>query len=191
MNTLSLSLLIKKNAIEILEEEIKQKESSNPSITSLIDNLKNIVEKRIPVQLKIEKKVDKDEREGKKIKEIIIEVEGVLNEKEYSERIRSNLEDGKDKKGNVHYPYISYVSDHKIKEDFIASEQAGYRKQGEKILTDLCEKLKKNEKIDLPKNILLSKLVEKIGLEKINSEYGEKYNFLIVRDKQKENIYSI
>jgi len=33
--------------------------------------------------------------------------------------------------------------------------------------------------------------VEKIGLEKLNSEYGEKYNFLVVKDKQKENSYTI
>jgi hypothetical protein len=74
-------------------------------------------------------------------------------------------------------------SDHKIKEEFIASEQAGYRKRGEEILPDLCEKLSKNEKLDLPKNISLSKLVAKIGLEKLNSEHGEKYNFLVVKDK--------
>ena len=40
-----------KSAIEILEEEIKRKENDNSSITFLIPDLKNIVEKRIPVQL--------------------------------------------------------------------------------------------------------------------------------------------
>ena len=50
---------------------------------------------------------------------------------------------------------------------------------------------KLKEKIDLQKNIPLSKLVKRIGLEKINSEYGKKYNFLIVEDKNKQNNYTI
>jgi hypothetical protein len=120
--------------------------------------------------------------------EIIIEVKGVLNEKEYNERIRSSLGD-KEKEGKIHYPYISYVSDHKIKKDFIASERVGYRKKGEKILLDICEKLRNKEKLDLPKNISLSKLVEKIELEKLNSEYGKKYNFIVV--KKGENNYTV
>ncbi|CAI2192116.1 18375_t:CDS:2, partial [Funneliformis geosporum] len=120
----------------------------------------------------------------KEIKEIIIEIKKVLTESEYYERVKGQS-------GNIHYPYISWVSDHKVKKDFIASERAGYRKKGEEILPNLCEKFKKNEKIDLPKNISLSKLVEKIGLEKLNFEYGEKYNFLIVRDKKKKDNYTI
>jgi CRISPR-associated endonuclease Csn1 len=181
----------KKNAIEILEEEIKQKENNNSSITSLITNLKNIVEKRIPVQLeKSEERVDGDEKEGKKIKEIIIEVKGVLSEEEYNERIRSNLEDRKDKKGNIHYPYISYASDHKVKEDFIASEQAGKRANVSKdksSLLDYIVKCLKNE--NLQKRISLSDIVEKIGMEKLNSEYGEKYNFLVVGDKKNYTVW--
>lgn len=178
-----------KNAVEILEEEINQGRNSNSSINSLITNLKNIVEKRIPVQLeKSEEKAGWDEKGGRKIMEIIIEVKGVLNEKEYNERIRSSLGD-KEKEGKIHYPYISYVSDHKIKKDFIASERVGYRKKGEKILLDICEKLRNKEKLDLPKNISLSKLVEKIELEKLNSEYGKKYNFIVV--KKGENNYTV
>ncbi|MCE8158959.1 MAG: type II CRISPR RNA-guided endonuclease Cas9 [Candidatus Moeniiplasma glomeromycotorum] len=177
-----------KNAVKILEDVIQQKEI-NISEFFPISNLKNIIEQRIPIQLeKNEKDPDWNQEEKKEIKEVIIEVKKVLTEDEYQERIRNDLED---QRGNIHYPYISYVSDHKVKKEIIASERAGYRKKGEEILPDICEKLRKNEKIDLPKNISLSKLVEKVGLEKLNSEYGEKYNFLVVKDKQKENNYTI
>ncbi|RIA89949.1 hypothetical protein C1645_824013 [Glomus cerebriforme] len=73
----------------------------------------------------------------------------------------------------------------------LGQEITGYRKRGEEILPDFCEKLRKNEKLELSKNISLSKLVEKIGLEELNLEYGEKYNFLVVRDKKKKNNYTI
>ncbi|MCE8163310.1 MAG: type II CRISPR RNA-guided endonuclease Cas9 [Candidatus Moeniiplasma glomeromycotorum] len=168
----------------ILESIAKQKNFDN-SRFFLIPDLKNIVEQRIPVQLeKVTKEPDWNLEEGKKIKQVIIEVKKVLTESEYYERV-------KDQRANIIYPYISYASEHKIKKEFIASEQAGYRKKGEKILPDICEKLRKNEKIDLLKNTSLSKLVGKISLERLNSEYGEKYKFLIVRDKQKKNNYTI
>ncbi|CAI2165529.1 2669_t:CDS:2 [Funneliformis geosporum] len=154
-----------------------------------IPNLKNIVEQRIPVRLeKTEIKLPRN-REGKK--EIIIEIEvrEVLAEDKYHERIESDLED---KRGNIHYPYISYTPDHKTKRNFFASEQPGnYAATGKLILPNLYEKLKKEGKMDLPKKNSLSKLVEKIGLEKLNSEYGEKYFFLIVEDKRKKKNYTI
>jgi len=174
----------------ILENIAKQKEIDN-SRFFLINNLKNIVEQRIPVQLekKTEKKTLQIEEGKKQIKEIVVEVKGVLTEDKYHQRIQESLED-RDKKGDIHYPYVSYATDQKAKKKIIASERAGYRKQGEKILPDICEKLRKKEKVDLSENISLSKLVEQVGLEKLNSEYGGKYNFLIVRDKFKENNYT-
>lgn len=176
-----------KNAIEILEEEIKRqrKEDDNSSTDFLITDLKNIVEKRIPVQLeKTKNKLNWDEKENKKVEKIIIEVKGVLTEEEYHKRIEENLED---KRGNIHYPYISYTSDHKVKKSFFASEQPGYyASTGKLILSTIREKLSKEGNIDLPRKISLSRLVEKVGLEKLNSEYGEKYNFLIVEDREKE-----
>lgn len=172
-----------KNAIKILEEEVKQKEIINDSVISPISNLKNIVETRVPVQL--EKDKDWDEKENKKVQEIIIKVKEVLTEDEYYKRIEENLED---KRGNIHYPYISYTSDHKVKKSLFASEQPGYdASTGKLILSAVYEKLSKEANIDLPRKISLSKLVEKVGLEKLNFEYGEKYNFLIVEGRKKKD----
>ncbi|MCE8162801.1 MAG: type II CRISPR RNA-guided endonuclease Cas9 [Candidatus Moeniiplasma glomeromycotorum] len=165
------------NAAKIIENAIQQKEI-NISHFFPISNLRKVIEQRIPVQLeKVEKEPEWDQEEQKGIKEVIIEVKRVLTESEYYERVKGQ-------KGNIHYPYISWNVDQKVKEEFIASEQVGYRKRGEKILPDLCEKLRNKEKLDLSKNISLSELITKIGLEKLNSEYGEKYNFLVVKDKE-------
>ncbi|CAG8463976.1 1069_t:CDS:2 [Ambispora leptoticha] len=148
--------------------------AAQPKKTSILEffpisNLKNIIEQRIPIQLeKSEKEPDWDQEEKKEIKEVIVEVKKVLTESEYYERV-------KDQRGNIHYPYVSYTLDHKVKKEFIASEQSGYRAAtGKLILPDVCEKLRKDEKIDLSKNISLSKLVEKVGLAKLNHENDDK-----------------
>ncbi|CAG8464554.1 32567_t:CDS:10 [Gigaspora margarita] len=95
----------------------------------------------------LESAIQQKEEEEKEIKEVIIKVEKVLSESEYYERVK----DGRDQK---------------VKKDFVASEQAGYRKRGEKILPELCEKLRNKEKLDLPKNISLSELVKKMDTSK-------------------------
>jgi CRISPR-associated endonuclease Csn1 len=165
-----------KNAVKTLENIIQRKEI-NVSNFFPIPNLKNVIEKRIPVKLeKLEKEPDWDQKENKEVKKIVIEVKSVLTESEYYEKVKGM-------KGNIHYPYISYVSDQKVKKETIASEQAGRSKRGIKMLSDICEKLA------LPRNISLSKLVAKIGLEKLNSEYGKEYNFMVT--KKEENNYTI
>ncbi|CAI2191876.1 17074_t:CDS:2, partial [Funneliformis geosporum] len=119
----------------------------------------------------------------KEIKEIIIEIKKVLTESEYYERVKGQS-------GNIHYPYISWVSDHKVKKDFIASERAGYRKKGEEILSNFCEKLRKNEKIDLPKNISLN-TSKYAGFGFKNDGKAEKVkNIELLRKKGSENLES-
>ncbi|CAG8763963.1 12660_t:CDS:2, partial [Racocetra persica] len=75
-----------------------------------LPDLHDIIERRIPVQL--EKKSEKE------VKEIVIAVEKVLTEEEYAERVKGM-------QGNIHYPYISYAVDRKVKKETVASEQAG------------------------------------------------------------------
>ncbi|CAG8783192.1 35906_t:CDS:1, partial [Racocetra persica] len=119
---------------------------------------------------------------NEKVEEVVIAVEKVLTEDEYKEKVKGM-------QGNIDYPYISYAVDRKVKKETVASEQAGRSKRGVVMFADICEKLRSKEKLDLPKKISLSSLAKKIGLEKLNSEYGEKYNFMIV--KKGENNYTI
>ncbi|CAG8838394.1 4507_t:CDS:2, partial [Racocetra persica] len=120
---------------------------------------------------------------NEKIEEVVIAVKKVLTEDEYKEKVKGM-------QGNIDYPYVSYAVDRKVKKEIFASEQPGYRAAtGKLIFPDICKKLKENGEIDLVENISLSELVKTIGLEKLNSEYGEKYNFVIV--KKGENNYTI
>ncbi|CAG8622768.1 12714_t:CDS:10 [Cetraspora pellucida] len=157
-----------------LFQEISATKEVDISLFFPLPDLHDIIERRIPVQL--EKKSEKE------VKEIIIAVEKVLTEEEYAERVKGM-------QGNIHYPYISYAVDRKVKKETVASEQADRSKRGIVMFVDICEKLQSKEKLDLPKKIGLSNLVKKIGLGKLNSEYGEKYNFVIV--KKGEDNYTI
>ncbi|MCE8163949.1 MAG: type II CRISPR RNA-guided endonuclease Cas9 [Candidatus Moeniiplasma glomeromycotorum] len=163
------------NALEILKSFKGENIAFSEINMNIVPNLPHILEKRIPLELVVEKKEDHSQ-EDKII--LAVKIKKVLNETEYKSRIEDELEDTE---GKCRYPYISYKQDHKLKKKLFAVENPGKTKQGE-----ILERIYKQEKLNLTGEKTLKKSLRIKSLKEIKNLENE-LNFKIVDNRNKKN----
>ena len=126
------------NAYNRLQDIVQKTSQETIPFAPLVKNLKEIIEKRIPVELKRDKRehIIKINDEEKKYERPAPKFVKVLSKEEYLER-------AKDMKGDIHYPFISYKINRKLTGDIFSSENI---KSKDKAFED--DKLKDSFRID-------------------------------------------
>lgn len=167
------------DAIKRLEEIIYSEKHNFNIMSPLVDDLKEVVEKRIPVILKIgemEKEVTlkNDKNQEMEIPNKVVtrkiwvpQYVEVLNQEEYKEKMQQL-----DLKGDLHYPFISYKVDYKLSGAVTSSQMP--------VSNNYDKKLGKKHKNRLYENGVLKESYVKDKNDmfwEVNTYYGVVINF--------------